>query len=191
MLERLNYPAQTEKAIASFIGEGMRNLVEQCIGTREPAKVTRAVAVFRTHYWKNCTRFTRVYPGVRPLLRALRERPMAVVTNKPSLPSHRILRHQKIQCFFQVVCGGETVEPRKPHPAPLLYSLKKLKVPPQNALFIGDSEVDARAGRAAGVVTIGILNGIGSRHHLKRAKPDYQVHHIREILPLLKRKGLL
>ena len=70
-----------------------------------------------------------------------------------------------------MVCGGETRE-RKPHPEPLLVALEKLGVPPEEAVYVGDSPEDVTMARAAGVFAVGIPGGFPNREALEASAPD-------------------
>ena len=60
--------------------------------------------------------------------------------------------------FDLVVCGDTAAAP-KPDPAPVHYCLEALRVAPERALFVGDSETDVNAARAAGVAVVCVRDG--------------------------------
>ena len=61
--------------------------------------------------------------------------------------------------FFDFICGGDSFIQRKPHPLPILNALEALNIKAQNALFIGDTEVDAQAAQAAHVHMVAVPYG--------------------------------
>ena len=109
---------------------------------------------------------SRPYPGIETLLADLADagRPMAVVTNKPQSFSDRILEKLDLAPHFRFVLGEGILPERKPDPAPLLHALEKCApgTPPSEAVLIGDSWVDVRAARNAGMQPETILfSGVG------------------------------
>ena len=53
------------------------------------------------------------------------------------------------------IISGDTLEQRKPHPAPLLHACDLAGVAPEQSIYVGDASRDIEAGRAAGMATIG------------------------------------
>lgn len=125
----------------------------------------RAPAVGNSHQ--------RPIPGVRRLLESLEGRyPMAVVTTRSDRGAHTILQETDFLSFFPVVATARSTWRIKPHPAPVLWAAKQLKVPPEACLMIGDTVPDISAGRAARAQTVGVLCGFGRADELHRAGAD-------------------
>lgn len=93
--------------------------------------------------------------GAREILEFLRGRGMkvALATNRGSTTAD-LLGILGLAGFFEVVVTARHVANIKPHPEPLLLALERLGVGREEALFVGDNEVDLRAGRAAGIKTV-------------------------------------
>lgn len=148
-------PPLTFQAVRSFIGNGVPVLIDRMMAARgEPADPTRRadlIARFLTQYQAESSDLTTVYPGVRDALQHLDDagHPMGICTNKPAGPARDILAAFDLQRFFGVVIGGDSLPERKPHPAPLLATLRRLGA--SSALYVGDSEVDAETAEAAGI----------------------------------------
>jgi len=79
-------------------------------------------------------------------------------------PTHR-------QYFTHVVTALDTDKP-KPHPEGLLLCIDALKLDLCDCIMAGDSINDLRAGKAAGVRTIGFLSGLYTRAELELEQPD-------------------
>ena len=73
---------------------------------------------------------------------------------------------------MEVVIGADDVERHKPDPTPVLHALERLAVPPERAVYVGDSPHDIHAGRAARVKTAAALWGPFDRADLEPAGPD-------------------
>jgi phosphoglycolate phosphatase len=101
-------------------------------------------------------------PGALALLRELKERGfcLALATNDERRDTEAMIAWLKMENIFDaMICAGEVTHP-KPHPETLLALCRRMSVPPQEAVFIGDSVADMMAGKRAGLaLTLGILEG--------------------------------
>ena len=139
--------------IISFIGNGLPKLVErvmQRVGL-DMARHTELTAITLAHYNAATTELTRPYSGVEVALQDLQAagHVLALCTNKPEAPARAILRDLRIEQYFNAVVGGDTLDVKKPDPEPLLYILRHLGA--VQAIYVGDSEVDAETAQRADV----------------------------------------
>ena len=103
------------------------------------------------HYGAHIADFSKPYPTVVATLDTLAARaPLAVVTNKPTDLSERLLAALDLARFFGVVVGRGTTAKPKPDAEPARYACERLGVAPGQVLFVGDSETDVACARAAG-----------------------------------------
>lgn len=155
MLSDFDLPSVTLEAIISFVGNGVPKLVDRCLASvgAEELPAEQALAAFRKHYLAKPYELTRPYDGVVDLLLELRKNGVAlgVCTNKPAHMTSVILEGLQLSSYFQAVVGGDSLPVRKPSPEPLWHSLDGLEVSVTEALYVGDSEVDAETAASAGV----------------------------------------
>ena len=134
-------------AVRGFIGNGVPVLIDRVMAARgEPADPSRRadlITRFLAHYEAASTELTTLYPGVRAALRELADagHPIGLCTNKPAGPARDILAAFDLLAIFGVVIGGDSLPEKKPHPEPLLATVRALGA--TSALYVGDSEVDA------------------------------------------------
>lgn len=104
-----------------------------------------------------------VYSGVDAAIAELSAagHPMAIVTNKPEALARLLLDGVGLAQYFGAVVGGDTAERAKPDPAPLLHALDALGATAAEAIFIGDSDVDAAAARRCGMPFLLFEGGYG------------------------------
>jgi len=97
---------------------------------------------------------TRLFSSAAPTLQVLKAAGVktAVVTNTVKRAALKLLNDFGILQYFDEVVGGEEAEP-KPSPAPVLLACERLGVKPEEALYVGDTPTDAKAGKAAGCAT--------------------------------------
>jgi pyrophosphatase PpaX len=123
----------------------------------------------------------RVFRGIPTLVKKLRQAgsPLGVVSCKRRALIEAELEVAGLRGFFDVVIGFEDVTPPKPAPDPLLAAIAQLGLSRSNAIYVGDSMVDLKTGRAARVRTVlaawGLtpeLRAAFRRHRLWATRPS-------------------
>ena len=146
-------PPLPEQQIVRMVGDGARRLVERAFdaaGLAPPE--AQQVDEFLGIYDRRLVETTLPYEGVGALLEALAgAAALAVVTNKPTRPARRLLEHFDLARFFSMVTGGDGPFPRKPSPESTQAAMQAAGIAPEATLLVGDSHVDVRTARAAGV----------------------------------------
>ena len=198
-MEHVGAPTLPHERIAGYIGDGAATLVRRALG--DPVdleslahsqrslsqRFERAFAHFLAFYREHMLDNTRLYEGVLPSLRDIRDRhpnlPMAVLTNKPVKPSKEICRELGVERFFFAVYGGNSFETKKPDPSGLHTLIAQAKAMWQahnsdpdalahdGVVMIGDSETDILTARRAGVRSLGCRYGLAPRS-LDATAPD-------------------
>ena len=130
------------------------------------------IATYVEHNLRVHDDLVRPYPGVNAVVDALHATatPLAVVTSKRRRGADRGLRALRLSERFDTLVCGDEVEHPKPHPEPVLRALSALGVEPsERVAFVGDASHDVRSGNAAGVRTIAVTWGAGTRVDLGAA----------------------
>lgn len=137
------------ESVRHLIGGGARELLKNFF---TDGLLEEAIEVFRGYYMAEPVIHTRPFEGIQKVLERARDRGMrlAVVTNKMEELSRLILKELKLMDYFSLLVGGDTYPEKKPSPLPILETLRALHVSPQEALMVGDTETDLKAGRLAG-----------------------------------------
>jgi phosphoglycolate phosphatase len=186
-LGRDELPAVT---VSSFIGHGAAKLVARALGPdateREQAN---ALEIFLRHYEANKLDYTRAYPGVPEALEKLFPMPLAVLTNKPLLPSRQVLESLDLAKYFGAIYGGDSLATRKPDPLGARQILQEFAVLASDALIIGDSEVDVQTARNAGMLAATVNYGFGV-HDRAKFPADLYLDRLTDLVPLLHHKIL-
>ena len=155
-------PPIPHETVRAFVGDGARVLIERSI---RHARVDRAVdevlPVFLECYAACLLETTELYPGIRKALDSLDDDlVLAVLTNKPGGFSRTILDDLGVGSRFSRVWGPDDAPARKPDPVGLLALVAELGSDPGNTWMIGDSPVDVKTARAAGVRVAGVTWGL-------------------------------
>ena len=78
--------------------------------------------------------------------------------------------------------GADSVEHTKPHPEPVLRTLRETGIDAAHTLVVGDMPVDILMGRNAGVQTCGVTYGNATRDQLQAAGADFLIDDFAELL---------
>jgi HAD superfamily hydrolase (TIGR01509 family) len=144
----------------------------------------RANDLWRTHYAKHPS---QLVTGARRVLQSLsRRHTLGLVTSGDRDRVTRQLREFALTRAFRArVCGGDTVE-KKPHPAPLLMALQKLKLQPEECIYVGDTPEDLEMAGAVGMRAIAVLGPFPTEKRLRAAKPEFLLKKLSDLPQLLK-----
>ena len=183
MLRELSLPLLSVAQVEGFIGLGARVLIERALGQERTNLVTDGSALFMDYYNAHLLDRTRPYPGMETLLAAARAQGkfLSVLTNKPEQPTRAILSGLGLSGYFSAVIGGDTLPKRKPDPEGIFVLQQAVGRALTETLLVGDSEIDMRTGRAAGIATCGVTWGFG-RAGFETCPPTFLV----ETVPALR-----
>ena len=163
-------PEHSIDDVRRFVGNGVRKLMERAIPDGEANPQFEATfATFRQYYMQHSLDTTRPYEGIPETLAALKAKGcrLAVVSNKMMAATQELCRH-----FFpdtiEVAIGENEVAGirKKPAPDTVITSLRQLGVEKQNAVYVGDSDVDIETARNSGLPCISVLWGFRDRDFL-------------------------
>jgi phosphoglycolate phosphatase len=167
-LRAVGLAARPPAEIRTFIGEGARLLLERAVDPHLHL-VEPALAAWWEHYERHCLDHTALFPGMAEAL-AGAGRVLAVHTNKPGRLARKILDGLGVGPRFAAVLGGDEA-PRKPDPRGTLDLVARLGGSPADAVFIGDSLIDAGTAAGAGVPFVAVTWGFGAREALVARRP--------------------
>lgn len=133
------------------------------VGFPELAETERQdlICEYIDRYSARLSRRSTLFDGLEALLAALdaAQCPWGVVTNKPACLTEPLLEQLQLAKRSACIVSGDTLEQRKPHPAPLLHACELAGVQPAEAIYVGDASRDIEAGRAAGMTTVAAAYG--------------------------------
>ncbi len=178
MLKRFGRVEIPMEVVESYVGDGAPMLVRRAMGDPDDGNLMReALEYFILYYREHKLDNTRLYDGVQQALEALRNgsgRTMAVLSNKPVNPSRGICEALGLGPFFVKVYGGNSFSTKKPDPQGALELCRETGVQANEAVIIGDSDIDVLTGRNAGIWTVGVNYGF-MPDRLKLTPPDVLV----------------
>ncbi len=105
---------------------------------------------------------------------------MAVLTNKPVVFSKAILDGLGLSHYFRFVYGGNSFATKKPDPIGVEILLRDFAAAPRESMMIGDSDVDVRTARNAGIWSCGVSYGLGMEG-MRAHPPDFMLDSLTEL----------
>ncbi len=168
-----------------WVGTPIETIYAERCGLSGPP-LTLAVAAFQASEAASLDRGVQAFPGVPEMLASLAPWRLGAITNKRHETTLRALRLASLEAPFAVVLGGDSVPRKKPEPDPVLQAAQALGLDPAACAFVGDTEIDVGAGRAAGAVTVGVTWGYGSRARLEEAGVAFLVETPSALPPLIR-----
>jgi phosphoglycolate phosphatase len=181
-LRHIGRPELPDDVIASYVGDGAPILIQRALGGEavEEELIRKGLGFFLSYYREHKLDHTTVYPGIPEALAAIQNsangapRQLAVLSNKPVIPSRAIVDALGLGQFFSQVYGGNSFATKKPDPEGARKLLEEGGVRPEQAAIVGDSHVDIETGRNAGLWTVGVSYGFAP-HTLEDEPPDVLV----------------
>jgi phosphoglycolate phosphatase len=193
-LRHIGRPELPDDVIASYVGEGAPVLIQRALGDEagNEALARQGLEFFLSYYRAHKLDHTTVYAGIHEALSTIQNsfrpipngdggrrsngipRQMAVLTNKPVVPSRAIVEGLGLGPFFMQVYGGNSFATKKPDPEGARKLLEEHGMLPEEAAIVGDSHVDVETGRNAGLWTVGVSYGFAP-HTLQASPPDVLV----------------
>lgn len=186
--EHFGLPAIDPALIYSYVGNGAAVLVQRAMGGNvSEERLADASKFFLQFYRAHALEHTKLYPGVREMIKDVSQagHQLAVLTNKPVQISRDIVASLGLARHFIQIYGGDSFPAKKPDPAGVEALIKQTHSTPADTLLIGDSSVDIKTARNAGVRSCGVLWGF-QPESFESDPPDLLIRDPRELPHILK-----
>ena len=174
VLEKFGMPKRTLEEYRMFFGNGIRHALELSLPeSTSPDILDEMIPVFREHYDRHCLDNTGPYDGILDLMKELKKQgyKMAIVSNKID-SAVKELNDRFFSDFVDVAIGEKPGIRRKPAPDTVFEALKELKSNVNEAVYIGDSEVDYATAQNSGLKCISVLWGFRDKEYLEEIGAD-------------------
>jgi len=183
-MQSLLMKGRSPAAVRKAVGWGDESLLKPFV---QPWQLKKALRIYRRHHSYSLIRHARLLLGAKKVLGILKKKgiKLAVASNRPTRFSWILIRHLGILKYFDYVLCADKLGHRKPHPEILYKIMRRLRVLPDETLYVGDMAIDAQAGHRAGVRTIVVTTGSSSLREIRREKPFLVIRRIEELLRVL------
>ena len=183
------YPTHTKQTVCSFVGNGIKKLIERAVPNGiAVAEVARVLSAFEAYYALHCADKTAPYEGISEMLASLRAAGVktAVLSNKADFAT-QALCHEYFPGVFDVVAGEREKEgiPKKPAPDALFAIMKQCGATAADTVYIGDSDVDILTAANAGVDAILVSWGFRDEAFLRERGAKTVVHTAKELKAMI------
>lgn len=173
----------------SMAGAGARGMIQVAFGHGpDHPKFEALREEFLNNYETCMAQRTTVFDEVDTLLQTLEQRglPWGVVTNKWERFALPLTAGMPLFRRAATIVGGDTTPHAKPHPEPLFEAARRIGLPPEVCLYVGDDERDIVAGRAAGMPTVAARYGyLGAKNDVTHWNADAVIENPLQLLNFL------
>ena len=162
-LSRFGYPTRTIEEVRQFVGNGVAKLIERAIpeGKNNP-NFEKCLAIFKENYAQNMYNKTAPYNGIIEMLSNLKSKgiKIAVVSNKFDLAVKELCK-KYFEGFIDFAAGENEAQGIRKNPAPdtVISVLNKFNFAPEDAVYVGDSDVDIMTAKNSKMPCISVTWG--------------------------------
>lgn len=169
-LSKFGYPTRTIEEVRQFVGNGVAKLIERAIpeGKNNP-NFEKCLAIFKENYAQNMYNKTAPYNGIIEMLSNLKSKgiKIAVVSNKFDLAVKELCK-KYFEGFIDFAAGENEAQGIKKKPAPdtVLSVLNEFNFAPEDAVYVGDSDVDIMTAKNSKMPCISVTWGFRDKKFL-------------------------
>ncbi len=188
-LEKNGLPKRTTEEIRSFVGNGIRLLIERSVPENTPSEITdQCFSDFKEYYKDHSAILTKAYDGIIDLMNELKSKgvKIAVVSNKADF-AVKTLMEDYFSGRYDCAYGERSGVPRKPEPDSVFGAISEMGADAENTVYIGDSEVDVETSKNAKLPCIAVTWGFRDKEVLEGLSPEYIADSPRDILRIIER----
>lgn len=162
-LSKFGYPTRTIDEVRQFVGNGVAKLIERAIpeGKNNP-NFEKCLAIFKENYAQNMYNKTAPYNGIIEMLSNLKSKgiKIAVVSNKFDLAVKELCK-KYFEGFIDFAAGENEAQGirKKPAPDTVISVLNKFNFAPEDAVYVGDSDVDIMTAKNSKMPCISVTWG--------------------------------
>ena len=186
-LTNRGYEPRTYEEVRSFVGNGVRKLVERALPIHSTEEeIEQCLADFTQHYKLNMQNKTRPYDGIMILLMELNRfgYKLGIVSNKFDSAVKKLSK-EYFGDLIKVAIGESPTVKKKPAPDSIFTAIKELDSDINKTIFVGDSDTDVQTAKNAGIPCVGVTWGFRTREVLRNEGADYIIDTPKELLTII------
>lgn len=188
--EAHGFPSHTKDEVCSYVGNGVYKLIERAIPDGVNNKsFDSALSYFKEHYAIHMYDHTGAYEGIYEALDTLKSDGyrLAVVSNKFDSAVKELCKRYFPE-HIEVAIGENEAAGIKKKPAPdtVTAALCELGVRSDEAVYVGDSDVDVYTAKNSGMACISVLWGFRSREFLESVGAEIFAESADELVRIIK-----
>ena len=182
-LREFSMPERSIAEVAAALGNGAAYLIAHTVPDGTPKELTdKVLAAYAPYYDAHCDILTGPYDGIVPLMQTLRERgvKLAVISNKQDT-AVKPLAEKYFPGLLEIAVGESAEVRRKPNPDAVLAALRHIGVEREDAIYVGDTEVDLQTARNAGMECASVDWGFRTRAQLVEIGAEHIFDTVQEL----------
>lgn len=186
-LEEMALEVPSEERCASVIGLPLSEIIEALYQNSDRQLAQTFSDTYRRLFAENnVPGAVTAFPGVKPTLETLKSRGLllSVATSRTHQSLDMLTKDLGIHHLFSYMLGCDDVQLAKPHPEPVLRTLKALNVTAAETLVVGDAVYDIQMGQRAGCRTCGVTYGNGTPEAIRSVSPTFIIDAFPQLLSL-------
>ncbi len=186
-LRRYNLPERSIKEVRAFVGNGIRRLIDLSVPENTDILITDSVfETFKAHYREHSCDKTKPYTGITELLQELKKHGIltAVVSNKADFAVKNLIE-KYFSDLFSYSAGEKNGIPRKPSPDMVHNAIEFFGVSSEDAVYIGDSEVDVITSENSNIDSVIVTWGFRDKDELQKAGATVFANDVTELKNML------
>lgn len=180
-------PERTIDEVRRFVGNGVRKLMVRATpGGDENPLFEKTFADFVAHYGEHSRDHTKPYDGILETLDALSAKGVkhAIVSNKIDF-AVKELNTEYFGSRIGIAVGDDPSRARKPAPDSVWEAMRQLGVTKDEAVYVGDSDVDVITARNAGIPCVAVSWGFRPVSCLEEAGADRIAHTPQQLMEMI------
>ncbi len=183
-LDKNGFNKRTVNEVRSFVGNGIRRLIERGVPENcPPEKIDAVHADFTAYYKVHCADKTKPYDGIPEVLSDLKKSniKVSIVSNKADYAVQALCK-KYFDGLYDFAVGERVGVSRKPSPDSVNEVLNNLGIKKEDAVYIGDSEVDIETAKNAKMNCISVCWGFRDFEFLKECGASVILNNPNELL---------
>ena len=186
-LDKFGISVPDRKELAAFIGPPLVDSFSKYYGFSHGCSLA-AVGYYREYYGKKGIFECTLYDGITDLFHKLKDSGVKVIiaTSKPEHFAIKLMEHFALDDCFVSICGATMDEKRTNKDEVIRYALDRNGITDTDeCIMVGDRKYDVLGAKAAGIKSVGVLYGYGSRDEMDAAAPDFIAETVAELEKIL------
>ena len=189
-LREFSMPERSVAEVAAALSNGAAYLIAHTVPDGTPKELTdKVLAAYAPYYDAHCDILTGPYDGIVPLMEKLRDKgvKLAVISNKQDT-AVKPLAEKYFPGLLEIAVGESAEVRRKPNPDAVLAALRHIGVEREDAIYVGDTEVDLQTARNAGMECASVDWGFRTREQLVEIGAEHIFDTVQELEEYLLRE---
>lgn len=185
-VKEMGFEPLGNEQLRTFIGPPVFDSFKRMLGVNDEQALI-AVQKYREYYSKTGIFKLRIYDGMRELMEEMKKSgiKLAIASSKPENFINTILDYLDFNSLIDFVAAPESDKAPESKVALVEKAIKHFSSDKSRTLMIGDRYFDIDGARGAGVESIGVTFGYGSRDELADAGANYLADNADEIRKII------